>query len=281
MENEGDTKITVQDWLDFLRLEVEILDHTEQAFTPRIIALGTLFVGSLLFTIFQQYPYNIMGVVGLSISVICIHHILKIMQMRNKMFREIQKIQLEILIGKLQDVKEIAKKVSTIRIHDKTTKYIDINRKKEDINMEAEKLLKKLEKEIDIRWVKNKLNFYWFGFRGDFSKIRKILGVEKLKEDEIGAFIGICDNRIDRLKLFSSNIIAVLIAFIIAIASILVALEIATLKHPFLNLLCKPGVVFEILFLIFILFLSPLIRYRAQIYAWYAVKEGVLLVKDE
>ena len=147
--------------------------------------------------------------------------------------------------------------------------------------MEAEKLLKKLEKEIDKRWLKNKLNFYWFGFRGDFSEIRKILRVEKLKEDEIGAFIGICDNRIDRLKLFSSNIIAVLIAFLIAIASVLVALEIATLKHPFLYLLCKPGVVFEILFLIFILFLSALIRYRAQIYAWYAVKEGVLLVKDE
>ena len=147
--------------------------------------------------------------------------------------------------------------------------------------MEAEKLLKKLEKEIDIRWVKNKLNFYWFGFRGDFSKIRKILGVENLKEDEIGAFIGICDNRIDRLKVFSSNIIAVLIAFIIAITSILVALSITTYAHPFWYLLSKPGVVFEILLLIFILFLSALIRYRAQTYAWCAVKEGVLLVKDK
>ena len=136
--------------------------------------------------------------------------------------------------------------------------------------MEAEKLLKKLEKEIDIRWVKNKLNFYWFGFRGDFSKIRKILGVENLKEDEIGAFIGICDNRIDRLKAFSSDIVAVLIAFII----ILVALSIDH-AHSFF------GVVFKILFLIFILFLSGLIRYRAQTYAWYAVKEGVLLVKDK
>ena len=149
--------------------------------------------------------------------------------------------------------------------------------------MEAEKLLEKLEKEIDKRWIKNKLNFYWSGFRGDFSEIREILGVEKPKEDEIEAFIGICDNRIDRLKLFSSNIIAVLIAFIIAIASILAAsIELITYeKHPFWHLLQTPGVVFEILFLIFILFLSALIRYRAQIYAWYAIKEGVLLVKKK
>lgn len=145
--------------------------------------------------------------------------------------------------------------------------------------MEVEKLLEKLEKEIDKRWIKNKLNFYWSGFRGDFLEIREILGFEKPKEDEIEAFIGICDNRIDRLKLFSSNIIAVLIAFTIAIASILVALKITTHAHPFLYLLRQPGVVFEILFLIFILFLSALICYRAQIYAWYAVKEGVLLMK--
>ena len=130
MENGGDTKITVQDWLDFLRSEAEILAQAEQGFTPRIIAVGTLLVGSLLFTIFQQYPYNIMGVVGLSSSLIMLHIIHKIMQIRNKMFREIQKIQLEILIGTLQDVKEIAKKVSTIRIHDKTTKYINIKKKR-------------------------------------------------------------------------------------------------------------------------------------------------------
>ena len=123
MENERDTKITVQDWLDFLRLEAEILVHAEQGFTPRIIAVGTLLVGSLLFTIFQQYPYNIMGVVGLSSSLIMLYIIHKIMQIRNKMFREIQKIQLEILIGKLQDVKEIAKKVSTIMIHPKKRGY--------------------------------------------------------------------------------------------------------------------------------------------------------------
>lgn len=147
--------------------------------------------------------------------------------------------------------------------------------------MEAEKLLEKLEKEIDKRLIKNKLSFYWSGFRGDFSEIREILGVEKPKEDEIEAFIGICDNRIDRLKIFSSDISAVLIALIIAVASILVATDVITSEHPFLTLLDLPGVLFEILFLFLLLFLIALIRYRAQMYAWYAVKEDVLLMKKK
>ena len=149
------------------------------------------------------------------------------------------------------------------------------------MRVEAEKLLEKLEKGIDKRWIKNKLNFYWSGFRGDFSEIREIIGVEKPKGDEIEAFIGICDNRIDRLKLFSSDISAVLIALIVAVATILVATDVITSKHPFLALLDLPGVLFEILFLFLLLFLIALIRYRAQMYAWYAVKEGVLLMKKK
>ena len=144
--------------------------------------------------------------------------------------------------------------------------------------MKAEKLLEKWEKEIDKPWInKNKLKFFWYGFRGEFGKIRGIIGFEKPKEDEIEAFIGICDNRIDRLKTFSSDIIAVLIALVVAVASILAVSSITT--HPLWDLLCQNVVFFGMIFLIFILFLLALIRYRAQIYAWYAVKEGVLLMK--
>lgn len=140
-----------------------------------------------------------------------------------------------------------------------------------------EELLEKWEEEIDKWWIKNKLKFFWYGFRGDFKTIRDTLNFEKRKpnEDEVEAFIGICDNRIDRLKSFSSDIIAVLIVLVAAVASILVVGE----EYPLMSLLHQPGWIFKIIFLIFLLCLLALIRYRAQIYAWYAIKEGVLLMK--
>ena len=48
MKNDGNTKITVQDWLDYLNSEKEILIASDQATTPRLIGLGTLFAASLV-----------------------------------------------------------------------------------------------------------------------------------------------------------------------------------------------------------------------------------------
>ncbi len=160
--------------------------------------------------------------------------------------------------------------------------------------MKAEDLLEKLAEGIDKPWInKNKLKFLRYGFQGDFNTIRKIREIafkdNDLNKNEIEAFIGICDNRIDRLKSFSSDIITVvglLIVFFGGIASILVTSDVIE-RGTFplvktLTELIKWELVrlLTIFFLIFLLFPSSIfLRYRAQIYAWYAVKEGVLLMK--
>jgi len=151
--------------------------------------------------------------------------------------------------------------------------------------MEAEKLLKKWEAEIDKRWITNIVNFYRYGTTGDFEIIRNLDTInfnnEKTEGDKIEAFIKICDNRIDRLKHSSKDLISILIALVVAVASILVGSSGTTAKHPLWDLLCQPGAFFKIIFLIVFLGLLALLRFRAQMYAWYAIKEGVLLMKKK
>ena len=154
---------------------------------------------------------------------------------------------------------------------------------------EAEELLKEWVKKIDSPKIENKAKFLRYGVEGDFERIRKtIIEFKNPPEDKIEAFLGICDNKIDRLKSFSGDIITVvgfLIGFSAGIASTLVMSDVVGESFPLLEKLSgfigrTPLTVLAIIFLIFILSLSLLLlRYRAQIYAWYAVKEGVLLMK--
>ena len=186
----------------------------------------------------------------------------------------------------------------------------DTNMKAEE---ESEKLLKEWEKEIDKPWIDwNKWKFFRYGFQGDFGKIRELINFKKRKpnEDRIEAFIGICDNRIDRIKSHSRD----LITFIsVSAASFAIALSILIksniiepaetkgyccygLPNPLCSIAQKFPVVQWIvseqelnwvamkimmiaLFALVILLTLAVWRYRAQINAWYAVKEGVLLMK--
>lgn len=178
--------------------------------------------------------------------------------------------------------------------------------------MKAEKLLEKWEKEIDKRWIKHKLEFLWYGFWGDFKEIREIVGFEEPRWNKIAAFIGICDSRIDRLKSFSRD----LMMFIsVSAASLAIALSIFFEKiktedrgffywwfpdqllgsivpqsfpivHWFVSepKSLEPDwigmkIIMIALFILILLFALLVWRYRAQANAWYAVKEGVLLMK--
>ena len=142
--------------------------------------------------------------------------------------------------------------------------------------MEAEKLLEECEDKIHKPLLKNKGKFLRRGVKGEFKAIRGIIFGEnkelKLKEGEVEAFIGICNNRIDRLKSSTTEIVTSLGAIIAVLAVFLIA-------EP------ENKIILWILSIILILVVAILalatFYYRAQSYAWYAVKEGVLLVKKE
>ena len=139
--------------------------------------------------------------------------------------------------------------------------------------MEAEKLLEGyVEKIHNLRPLKDKLNFFKYGFTGKFKTIRDdIIKLDPHKWDDRDAFIKICDNRIDRLKTFTTEIVTSVCALIAVVAVFLIAYP---EKSPFQNR-CIFLLIFVMSFLLVAMF-----YYRAQTYAWYAVKEGVLLVKD-
>ncbi len=162
--------------------------------------------------------------------------------------------------------------------------------------MALKSLLEKCEEKIDKPLFNiDKLVFLWFGVNGDFQYIRnRILGGNNkltLEDDEIKAFVRICDNRIERLRSFLSEVMGItgfLIVLFVGIATIL-----ATANKDFESLfrgwaeLCnvlnlESLRLLAIIFFITLLTLSYfLVRYRAQLYAWYAIKEGTLLELQE
>ena len=158
--------------------------------------------------------------------------------------------------------------------------------------MKAEKLLEKWEKEIDKRWIEHKLKFLRHGFWGDFEKIRKIVEFEEPRRNKIEAFLGICDNRIDRLKSFSRDLVTFIsvsaASFAITVSIIfgsgVIENETEGKSFPLIRWFFTPEVdwlafkiLMAVLLIVTVLFTLLVWRYRAQANAWYAVKEGLLL----
>lgn len=164
-----------------------------------------------------------------------------------------------------------------------------------------DKLMKKCEDEIDKPWIRNKLKFFWHGSRGMFNEIRGVLCFDtpKLNKAGITAFKEICDGRIDKLQ----RLIAAHTTFIgISFATLTIAFSVIndaklipindTKDTPLASF---PGLQWFIwgngwwgmrilLFLILvfvIIFAISVFRSRAQAYAWYAVREGVLLTEGK
>ncbi|MCK4734586.1 MAG: hypothetical protein KAT65_19175 [Methanophagales archaeon] len=176
----------------------------------------------------------------------------------------------------------------------------------------VENLLKTCEEKINKPWY-NWINweFLWYGFWDELEKIREKVfeGVEDLAkgldEDEVKAFIDICNSRIDRIKTLSRDLVTVISASAASLGVLLVLIErriikangdfpipksfpvqLGSINQSFPTLqwvLFGDGdwgfrIILSVLFIVIVL-LAPLIgRYRAQTHAWYAIKEGTLLM---
>lgn len=172
----------------------------------------------------------------------------------------------------------------------------------------VEELLKTCEERIGgLNW-----RFLRYGFWNELEKIKsevvKGINIKKLDEDDVEAFTKICDNRLDRIKSFSRNLITVIsisAASLAITASILIE---KIIKAPEANEVFYrwfPGQLLDpmvqifpvvqwivseqepdwlgmkiVMFVLFIVIvvLAPLIaHYWGQAHAWYAIKEGALL----
>ena len=149
-----------------------------------------------------------------------------------------------------------------------------------------------VECEEKIKWYDWK--FISYSYRSAFKEIRKtffkIIKDEdiELDEDELKAFIDICDNRLDRAKSFlahTATSLSILIGSMVILASILISTGISTgsFEHPLLDVLIRLGYaswIFAALVLGITVFLVLLVgHYRTEVHAWYVIKEGVLLRK--
>lgn len=137
--------------------------------------------------------------------------------------------------------------------------------------MKAEKLLERYVKEIHKMPFKNKLKVYVWGVKGKFSEIKGIINFKPPKWDEKEAFIKICDNRIDRLKGSTTEIVTSIGAVIAVLAVFLIRYS---EKSYFLIL--SAFLLISVIVLIF-----AVLYYKVRMYVWYAIKEGILLVKKE
>ena len=137
--------------------------------------------------------------------------------------------------------------------------------------MKAKRLLERCEKEIHKPWIKNKGKFLKRGIKGEFDEIRDIIKFKPPKWGDKEAFIKICDNRIDKLKTSSTEIVTILGAIMAVVAIFLIA----DIRNNFSTILS------EFLLISLMVLILDFFYYRAQMYAWYAIKEGALLVKKE
>ena len=131
--------------------------------------------------------------------------------------------------------------------------------------MEVEELLEK------CRPLKNKWKIYKCGVKGAFGAIIEIVEFKPPKGDEKDAFIKICDNRIDRLKNSTTEIVTSIGAVIAVVAVFLIGHSEKT-QFLILSIFLIISVVVLILAVLY---------YKVRMYVWYAVKEGTLLEKKE
>lgn len=149
-----------------------------------------------------------------------------------------------------------------------------------------------VECEEKIKWYDWK--FISYSYRSAFKEIRKtfftIIKDEdiELDEDELKAFIDICNNRLDQAKSFlahTATSLSILIGSMVVLVAILIGVSIKAefYAHPLLDTLKQFGFtswIFAALVLGITVFLVLLVgHYRTEVHAWYVIKEGVLLRK--
>lgn len=157
------------------------------------------------------------------------------------------------------------------------------------LNMNANELVKECEKMLNVGGNPLKyIRLAWYSFRGDFNYFKKSI-LDNVEETEIKKFIDICDNRIERAKLFLQDVGTVIGFFIISL-SIVLAVSTMTIGKTPVDPVLSSIVSSKYLYLFPILILSLLAgviilfillgHYRTHIHAWTAFKEGAILNKN-
>ncbi|MBN1763282.1 MAG: hypothetical protein JW878_09465 [Methanomicrobia archaeon] len=163
-------------------------------------------------------------------------------------------------------------------------------------DMEADELMREYEVEIERPWIKNKMAFLKHGSRGELEAIREIVRFKTPEPNKIDAFIRICESRVDRLNSFSSGLMTfvsvALATFTFSITFLFGTMkEIKTIpKNSLIPVITwyfdSPEYLIWKFIMTILLFLIitcafQFLRYRAQVNAWYAIKEGLLLEKKD
>ncbi|MBU4492530.1 MAG: hypothetical protein KKD69_08730 [Euryarchaeota archaeon] len=147
--------------------------------------------------------------------------------------------------------------------------------------LKVEKLLKNCNNKIR----KHKYELVWWSFINNFEGTQKLISDDfndiELDNSEVKQFIKLCDNRLDRSKVFLHEIAIVLgfdFAALTIIATIAKTSEARTIRSLIENS-DDPIFISLILFLIGALMLLFILlgHYRTQVHAWTAFKEKGLL----
>ena len=118
---------------------------------------------------------------------------------------------------------------------------------------------------------------YWnlvkWSFTDNFKKLQNIPFFDEITDDELKQFVKICDNRLNRAKIFINDI-AIVLGLIVTLYSIVLTLPIVeVIKVPNLSKnLIVPSVI--------LVLMGLFAYYRAQVHAWTAFKEKAILMKN-
>jgi len=114
-EKRGDTKITVQDWLDFLNSQKQTIMNSMAMDEGALISLGTLLIASIV-SLVQSITLWILGVVGILFALYFIFRVSKRGRIKLLYIQGLINIQHEILKGELKEVKDISEKYFSLTL---------------------------------------------------------------------------------------------------------------------------------------------------------------------
>ena len=154
--------------------------------------------------------------------------------------------------------------------------------------MTTKELVERCEKKLKVGCnVPKFFKLAWYSFRGEFGAIKEGVTLDDPDDGEIKRFIKVCDNRINRARIFLNDV-AMVLGFALTALSIIAVLASGTLGNksgsvdPIIAILFGVySVPFK--FLVIFLFASSifllilLCHYRAHVHAWTVFKEEAIL----
>lgn len=136
----------------------------------------------------------------------------------------------------------------------------------------VEELLEECNKKIKC----NRFNLLIWSFMNDFNELQNISLFDEVDKDDLDKFIKICNNRLERSKIFLKDIAVVMGFDFVALSIIVTAVE----SSIFRLLFKSPTYYIIFIFLVIVVFIFLFIlltHYRSQVHAWTAFKEIALI----